>query len=146
MDDPGKAPAHAVAVSVQQRLRILYSLESLNNLARNGRVSMRVARIAGALNIRMIGHAIDEGTVELLHKCHGEQRALKTIVKEMEERGCVGGVVYIDHCLNPRAAMKLKGLMEKRIPGVDVRIEPCGVLCSYYADMGGLIIGYEVAE
>ena len=130
----------------QESLRILYSLESLNNLARNGRVNMHVARIAEALNIRMIGHASDEGTVELLHKCHGENRALKTIVKEMAARGCEGGSVYIDHCLNPRAALKLHDLMKKQFPNIDVHIESCGVLCSYYADMGGLIIGYEVVD
>lgn len=136
----------AETVEYQKRLRILYSLESLNNLARNGRVNARVARIAGALNIRVIGHASDEGTVELLHTCHGEKRALKAVVKEMSARGCKGGTVHIDHCLNPKAALKLKGLIEREIPDAAVHINPCGALCSYYADMGGLIIGYEVEE
>ena len=81
-----------------------------------------------------------------MHKCRGEQRALKTIVNEMAERGCMGGLVYIDHCLNESAANKLKGLMEERFPGIDVRVTDCGVLCSYYADKGGLIVGYELAE
>lgn len=134
----------AETVKYQKSIRILYSLESLNNLARNGRVNAHIARIAGALNIRVIGHASDEGKVELLHRCRGEQRALKAIVAEMQERGCAGGTVYIDHCLNSRAALALKARMEEAFPGIDVRIEPCGVLCSYYADKGGLIIGYEV--
>ena len=136
----------AETMEYQSHLRILYSLESLGNLARNGRVNMRVARIAEALNIRMIGHASDVGTVELLHKCRGENRTLKTIVREMSERGCTGGTAHIDHCLNPEAAKKLKGLMENQFPGIDVHVHECGVLCSYYADKGGLIIGYEVAE
>lgn len=133
----------AETADYQKRLRILYSLESLNNLARNGRVNAHVARIAGALNIRVIGHASNEGTVELLHTCHGEKRALKAIVKEMQARGCKGGTVHIDHCLNHKAALKLKTLMENEFPGIDVHVNPCGALCSYYADMGGLIIGYE---
>lgn len=131
-------------IEYQKRIRILYSLESLNNLARNGRVNAHVARIASTLNIRAIGHASDEGTVELLHKCRGNNRALKTIVKEMAARGCTGGKVHIDHCLNPKSALTLKEMIEKQFPGIDVCINPCGVLCSYYADMGGLIIGYEV--
>lgn len=130
----------------QRSLRILYSLESLNNLANNGRVSLHVARIAGALNIRAIGHASDEGTVELLHKCRGVKRTIKTIVHEMAERGCVGGTVHIDHCLNLPAAQTLKAAIEARFDGVDVHVNPCTALCSYYADKGGLIIGYEVAE
>lgn len=134
----------AETMEYQSHLRILYSLESLNNLARNGRVNKHVARIAEALNIRMIGHASDVGTVELLHKCRGENRALKTIVSEMTERGCTGGTVHIDHCLNPEAAEKLKGLIELQFPGIEVHVHECGVLCGYYADKGGLIIGYEV--
>lgn len=136
----------AETIKYQESIRILYSLESLNNLARNGRVNPHIARIAGALNIRVIGHASDEGKVELLHRCRGEQRALATIVREMRERGCMGGVVFIDHCLNMRAALALKGLMEESFPGIDVRINPCGVLCSYYADKGGLIVGYETKD
>ena len=131
-------------IKYQKRIRILYSLESLNNLARNGRVNMHLARIASTLNIRAIGHASDEGTVELLHKCRGNNRAIRTIVKEMSSRGCTGGKVHIDHCLNHKTALKLKDLIEKEFPGIDVQIHSCGVLCSYYADMGGLIIGYEV--
>lgn len=134
----------AETMEYQKQIRILYSLESLGNLARNGRVNAHVARIAEALNIRMIGHASPLGTVELLHKCRGEQRALRLIVREMAERGCKGGTVHIDHCLNPDAANKLKALMESQFPNIDVHVHECGVLCSYYADKGGLIIGYEV--
>lgn len=134
----------AETIAYQKRTRILYSLESLSNLAKNGRVSMPVARIAEVLNIRMIGHASDEGKVDILHKCRGEKRALATIVKEMVARGCKGGSVYIDHCLNNAAATKLKGLIEAQLPGILVQLVPCGALCSYYSDMGGLIIGYEV--
>ena len=94
----------------------------------------------------MIGHASDEGKVDILHKVRGEKRSLSTIVKEMAERGCVGGTVYIDHCLNSEAANKLKALMEEAFSGIKVHLEPCGVLCSYYADIGGLIVGYEVAQ
>ena len=128
----------------QKNIRILYSLESLNNLARNGRVNAHLARIAGALNIRIIGHASDEGKIELLHTCRGEKRALKTIVNEMAERGFERGKAHIDHCLNLPAAEKLKAQILERFPRSSVLIHPCTVLCSYYADKGGLIVGYEV--
>ena len=127
----------------QESVRILYSLKSLNNLARNGRVNQHIARIAGALNIYAIGHASELGTVELLHKSRGEKRSLKILVKEMEERGFYGGRVVIDHCVNTAAAEKLKDLILDKFPTSDVSIARCGVLCSYYADLGGIIVGYE---
>lgn len=144
----GKAFDQIVAETLdyQRRIRILYSLESLNNLARNGRVNKHVAHIAGMLSIRVIGHASEIGTVEIIHKARGEQRALKAIVNEMIAQGCTGGTVHIDHCLNESAAEALKFLICAKIPGIDVQIHPCTVLCSYYADKGGLIIGYEVSK
>lgn len=131
------------ANEVLKRTRILYALQSLNNLANNGRVNSHLARLAGALNIRIIGHASLEGTIELIHRCRGEKKTLKTIVTEMVEQGCDGRKVRIDHCLNETAAQSLANLIVAEYPQADVVIRPCGGLCSYYADMGGLIIGYE---
>lgn len=136
----------AETLDYQRRIRILYSLESLNNLARNGRVNMHIARIVGMLNIRVIGHASEQGTVEIIHKARGEQRALKAIANEMIAQGCTGGVVHVDHCLNESAAEALGFLIRAKIPDADVQIHPCTVLCSYYADKGGLIVGYEVTK
>ena len=138
------AQVKAETIAYFARIRILYSLESLNNLARNGRVNSHVAKLAGVLNIRAIGHASDEGKVELLHTCRGEKRALRAIVREMADRGYKSGTTHIDHCLNPAAAGKLKALIEEHFPAGTVHIHPCGALCSYYADKGGLIIGYEI--
>ena len=133
-------------VEYQKRLCILYPLESFTNLANNGRVNSHVARLAGVLNIRIIGHASSEGTIELLHKCRGEKSTLKTTFNEMVKRGFEGGKVHIDHCLNPSTAEKLKAMIEERFPQCAPEVHPCTGLCSYYADKGGLIIGYEVTR
>ena len=38
----------------------------------------------------------------------------------------------------------LKDMILNRFPRSQVGIEPTGGLCSYYAEIGGLMIGYEV--
>lgn len=129
----------------QGHVSILYALRSLNNLARNGRVNAQVAKIASALNIGIIGHASKEGTVELLHTCKGEKRTLKMLLKEMYMHGFNGGKVRIDHADNPGAAATLAEMIVDEAPQSDVQIGECGILCSYYADEGGLIVGYETA-
>ncbi len=122
---------------------LLFSLESLENLARNGRCSAAVAKLVGVLGIRIVGKASDEGTLEPLHKCRGEKRALATILEEMKKNGFAGGKVCIDHCLNLGAAMTLKELIQKEFPGSKVDIGTCMGLCSYYAEQGGLLVGFE---
>lgn len=127
----------------QKQTHLLFSLESLTNLARNGRVSPAVAAIAGVLGIRVVGKASDEGTLEQLHKCRGEHKALAAIYKEMKAHGYAGGKLRIAHCFNPNAAEALKLAVLAEYPAADIQIEPTTALCSFYAEVGGLMIGYE---
>ena len=125
--------------------RLCFSLESLENLARNGRVSMAVAKLVGVMGIRIVGRASDEGTLQQLHKCRGEKKAIQTLFEEMKSRGYCGGKVWIDHCLNLKAAMALKDIICHEFPHSCVHVGTCMGLCSYYAEQGGLLIGYEGA-
>ena len=124
--------------------RLLFSLGSLHNLAQNGRVNPAVAAAAGLLGIRVVGQASDKGELDPLHKCRGEARALETIVKEMTGRGYRGGRVHIDHCENEDGAHRLCQLLRQRYPGCEPTVGLCGGLCSYYAERGGLLVGYEI--
>ena len=126
-----------------KRTHLLFSLESLTNLARNGRVNPAVAKIAGVLGIRVVGAASAEGTLQQLHKCRGEKKALETIFEEMKLRNYRGGKVRIAHCFNQEAAQKLEATVLAAFPESDVQLEQTTALCSFYAEMGGLMIGFE---
>lgn len=121
---------------------LLFSLESLNNLARNGRVSPLVAKAAGLLGIRLVGKASDHGTLEPISKCRGEKKAMQEVFKLMKEHGFAGGAVRISHCFNEGAVALLKEKILEEFPRCDIKELLCTGLCSYYAEKGGLIIGY----
>ena len=129
----------------QSHTRTLFCLQSLNNLARNGRVSPAVAKIAGVLGIRVVGKASDHGTLEMLHKVRGERKAMDTLFAEIMGNGFHGGKLRISHCQNSESAEVLKAMVLSAHPESDVEILPCTALCSFYAERGGLIIGYEGA-
>jgi len=137
--DVGKAIAEYM-----KRTKLLFMLESMRNLANNGRVSPLVAKAVGLLGIRMVGRASEEGTLELLDKCRGERRALQTLVQRMKEMGHRGGSVRISHCCNENAAQELKELILKEFRSVKVEIYRCHALCSFYAEKGGLLMGFEI--
>ena len=120
-----------------------FMLERMDNLAKNGRVSPIVAKACGILNIRIVGCASDVGTLQPDHKCRGTKKALQTIVKDMVEKGYRGGKVILDHVYNPDAAQALKEKILEKFPDADVRIGLCGGLCCFYAEQGGMIVGYE---
>ena len=125
---------------------LLFMLRSLNNLARNGRVSPAAAKIAGVLGICVVGKASDEGKLQQMHKCRGEKRALEAVLSEMKKHGYAGGRVCISHCLNAEAAAQMADAVRAEHPNARVDIEPCGGLCSFYAERGGMIIGFEDAQ
>lgn len=124
---------------------LLFMLESMKNLANNGRVSPIAAKMAGILGIRAIGKASDEGRLEMLDKCRGEKKALETIVVRLRELGLRDGKVKIGHVSNEEAAKILAELIEKDFPNATVETYRCRGLCSFYAEMGGMLVGFEKA-
>ncbi len=122
---------------------LLFMLESLKNFAANGRVSPTVAKITGFLGIRIVGKASDQGTLEPMDKCRGEKHALEKILAHLLQFGLKEGRVCIDHCNNPEGAEKLKEMILQKLPAVRVRIGRCNGLCSYYAEKGGILVGFE---
>ena len=125
---------------------LLFSLESLANLARNGRVKPAVAAVARMLGIRVIGQASEAGELDVICKTRGEHGALERIVLELKEHGYNHGKVRIAHCGNAAAAERLKHMIRAVFEGAQVEVSECGGLCSYYAELGGLLVGYEDGE
>lgn len=128
----------------QKKTRLLFMLESMKNLANNGRVKPIVAKAAGLLGIRVVGKASDVGTLEVLEKNRGEKKALLCIINNMKKLGFKGGKVKISHCFNNSAAATLKELIKKEFKDTVIEIYNSRGLCSFYAEKGGLLIGFEV--
>ena len=122
---------------------LLFCLESLKNLANNGRVSPLVAKLAGVFGIRIVGQASNEGILDIVEKSKGAKKALSDIWKHMQANGYVGGAVRIHHCENEEAANKLKDIITEAYPEANVTIAQTRGLCSFYAERHGFLVGYE---
>lgn len=127
----------------QQNTGLIFMLESLNNFAANGRVSPAVAKIAGVLGIRIVGKASDAGTLEPTDKCRGEAKSLSTLLVKLKDYGMVRGKVQIAHCQNEAAANKFAEMITAALPDVTVNVGINRGLCSYYAEKGGMLVGFE---
>lgn len=124
---------------------LLFMLESMKNLANNGRVSPLVARMAGILGIRVVGKASDKGDLQPLNKCRGEKKALSTIVQHLKNSGFKNGKIRIAHCFNENAGNALKEMLQAEFSKAQITLYSCRGLCSFYAEMGGMLIGFEKA-
>ena len=134
---------NAKVLEYHNHLHTVFCLESMLNLARNGRVSMAVAKIAGMLGIRVVGIA-KGGQVTPVHKPRGAKKATQTIVEMIKERGFKdGSVLRVAHCYATDAAEDLRKAVLAEFPNTRFVLEHTTALCSFYAEAGGLIIGFE---
>ena len=134
----------AAAIDAYRRhTHLLFCLSSMKNLARNGRVSPAAAALAGVLGIRVVGAASEEGTLALLRKCRGRGPAREAILQAMAERGYAGGRVRIAHCQDREGADLLRAMLLDTWPEADVQLLPVRGLCAFYAESGGLMVGFE---
>lgn len=126
-----------------EKTHLMFILKSVDNLAKNGRVSHLVAKAVGFLNIHIVGRASSEGTLQQLHKARGEAKGLRVLVSEMENLGFRGGKVRISHCFNEGAAWELVELLKTIAPDADYTVIPSTGLCCFYAERGSIMVGFE---
>lgn len=127
----------------QKRTHLIFALESLHNLVNNGRVSAMSAKIAGIIGIRIVGVASSEGTLEITNKSRGAKKTLADIIDNMKKFSYQGGKVRIHHCQNPEGAEEIRRAILSIYPDAKVEIGTTAALCSYYAESGGVLVGYE---
>jgi fatty acid-binding protein DegV len=81
--------------------------------------------------------------LEPRHKCRGEKRAIETLVDDLSKEGFHGGKISIGHCGNEDAARQLETLIHEKFENAQVEIHKFRGLCSFYAEKGGVLIGFE---
>lgn len=123
--------------------RLFFALKSLHNFAMNGRVSKTVASAIGVLNISIFATASEEGTIQQISKCRGEKKVVKSMIEHLEDAGYHGGKVRISHADNLKLAHNVRDKILELYPNADVIVYPMGGLCTYYAEIGGLLVGCE---
>ncbi|MGN1000229.1 MAG: DegV family protein [Faecousia sp.] len=126
--------------------RLVFSLESLHNLANNGRVPGALAKVIGILGMRLIGVASDAGTLQPTGKARGEKKVVPELVKKMLDMGYNGGKMVVGHCRNEAAAGALCRAIREKFPNAVQSCHPTGALCSFYAEAGGLLVGFETGN
>ena len=128
----------------QKNTKLLFVLAKVDNLVKNGRLSKLIGAVVGLLNIRMVGEASDTGTLELLQKARGAKKALTAAVDEVLKAGYKGGRIIIAHRNNEKFCQQFTEAIKEKFPAADISFLPTSGLCSFYAEEGGLLMGYEI--
>lgn len=128
----------------QEKTRLIFVLAKVDNLVKNGRLNKLVGKVVGLLNIRMVGQASKEGTLELLQKARGQKKAVSALVEEIQKAGYKGGKVYIAHANNPKICEQISEKIKAIYPDAVIQTGRTSGLCSFYAEDEGILVGYEI--
>lgn len=127
----------------QKNTELFFALQSLHNLAQNGRINKVVASAIGVLGIRIIAKGSDTGTIEPIGKSRNDRQTIKTLAKCLRESGYKSGKIRICHVENAELANSLGKEITASYPDADIKIYPARGLVSYYAERGAILMGFE---
>ena len=128
----------------QAKTKLLFVLAKVDNFVKNVRLSKLVGTVVGLLNIRMVGEASKTGTLELLQKARGHKKAIKAAFDELLKAGYAGGHITIAHRNNEKFIEQFSALIREKFAQASIEVLPTSGLCSFYAEEGGLLMGYEI--
>lgn len=121
---------------------VAFALSSFDNLVKNGRMNKITGFIANKLGLLGVGFASERGTIEVKGVSRGRRKAIEAILNDIKLRGTYIKEVVIGHCQNIEFAEQVKTAILNVWNDSTVTIIPTRGLCSYYAEQGGLIIGF----
>ena len=122
--------------------KLIFALSSYHNLVNNGRMPKIAGIVLGHLGLWGVGIASEEGTIKMKKIAKGGKKTLQVIMADLKERVADKGCVVISHCENEDFANNLKKAVQSAYADMEVRIMKTRGLCSYYAEKGGIIVGF----
>lgn len=137
----GAAPEAIVdhVKDMRAKQAIYFTVDTLEYLAKNGRIGKAQALVGGMLNIKPVLTITDDGYVGPFTKVRGKRKALDTIVESVVEhtkgkafRGCVV------HAMVEEDALALRDRLVERLPGTELMIELLGPTIGTHVGHGAL--------
>lgn len=126
-----------------KEMKTYFLLESLDHLAKAGRISPIVAKVASVFSIKPIMCG-EDGSIKLAEKVRGYKKAFQRLLDTIGEKGknLEEKVLGIAHCNCVERALQFKEEVLKRYNFKDIIIVEMGGLTSTYADDGGIVIAF----
>ncbi|PKR77017.1 DegV family protein [Halalkalibacillus sediminis] len=130
--------------SYAERTVTLFSLRTVDNLIKGGRLDRFRGTIARSLNIKLLMRASDEGEIEVTEKIRGEKKALRRLVDQIGEytKSFEGKTIALAHSnCEDKAKQILSNIREKYDFNDEMTVE-MGPLIATHAGEGGLVISF----
>lgn len=127
-----------------KEMRTFFTLKSLDNLAKAGRINHIVAKVSSILSVNPIMADDKNGGIEVHEKVIGARRLFKRLAEVIGEQGLnlEERILGIAHCNCLDRALAFKEEVLKRYNFKDVIIVRTAGISTVYAGDGGLVIAF----
>lgn len=130
--------------SIRKTREVLFTLDTLENVVKGGRLSRFQGMAGTVLNIKPILRGNPEGIPEIIEKVRGRKKAIHRLANLLGEIPglCAGDkIIGISHVHSPEDAAKLAREIEARYqPDERIIIAEMGATIGTYAGAGGLMV------
>ncbi|MGQ9556669.1 MAG: DegV family protein [Desulfurispora sp.] len=128
----------------RQEMNLIFTMDSLENLIKGGRVSRLPGFIGNLLDIKPVGMATLDGQIKVLEKIRGRKKSLQRLLQLVEELGKnlpdkIVGITHLD-CLEE--ALQLKESIQNKFAPRDVLVAPVGSTIGTYGGKGCIVISF----
>lgn len=130
--------------SIRQTREVLFTLDTLDNVVKGGRLSRFQGMAGTMLNIKPILRGNSEGIPEIVEKVRGRNRAihrLADMLGEIQGLDVAEKMIGVSHVNCPEDAAKLvREIADRYQPKEKVMVSEMGATIGTYAGVGGLMI------
>jgi len=131
-------------IAYRDGMNTIFTMDSLENLIKGGRVGKLPGFVGSVLDIKPIGKAGNIGQIDVIEKVRGRKKALRRLVQLIGVMGTnlhekIIGISHLD-CLEE--ILKLKEHIEQKFQPQQVLISETGSTMGTYAGKGGIIISF----
>ncbi|MWV42890.1 DegV family EDD domain-containing protein [Paenibacillus sp. HJL G12] len=122
-----------------------FTLDTLENVIKGGRLSRLSGAVASVLNIKLLLKVSEEGTVEVVEKNRGFQKALCSIMARLEEKqhDYDKGILSIVHSNCEKRALEFKERILEKHPFKEILFSNMGPIMGVYAGEGGIGVAFS---
>ena len=120
------------------RSEAYFTVDDLKYLKRGGRISAMAATVGTMLDLKPIIVEAKDGTLQAGEKIRGRKKAIAYIVEKCVEAqpDPEESPIIVLHADALDDANRAKGLLEQKIPGINVLVEPVGPVIGAHAGPG----------
>jgi DegV family protein with EDD domain len=132
-------------IKIRDRMRYIFTIDTLEYLVKGGRVSKTAGFVAGLLDVKPILHINREGKIEVFNKVRSRKAALRKLVDIVEQniKDPTSQIIGISHAASLEEANMLATEMQKRLGVKEVILSEIGCVIGSHVGPGTIAVFYQ---